>query len=428
MDLLVVGAGPTGLAVMKALNEAGISFVGTEAHEEVGGNWHHGVYPSAAIISSRRTTEFPDDPMPASWPDFPSAAQMAAYYKGFADRHDLRRHIRFRSEVASVRPDGDAWTVTWNEGASERFRGVLVANGHHWDRRWPSWIDAFRGERLHSKDYKQRSQLDGRRVLVIGAGNSGCDLVCESSRFGASVDWSIRRGVHILPKSIGGRPTVEWMSPWLPVPVQRALMAMVLRITVGPLERLGLPTPAQRLFETHPTVSSDVLHQLEHGRIRVRPDVASVEGTTVTFADGQVGTYDLVVCATGFHVSFPFLPAGLVPVDGPVARLVGGMVRPDARHLWVLATGQARYGIGPLLRPMAQLLAEWIGLQDELSVPLGRVLMQAGVRVSDTHLVDPHQVLRDVRRGRRATPWLRRLAARHGWVGAPGPVLQPLVA
>lgn len=392
--MLIVGAGPLGLAVAKALGEARIPYAQWEATDHVGGNWAHGVYETAHIISSRRTTEFPDWPMPADWTDFPSAAQMRAYYEGFTDAHDLRGRIRFGTPLLAARPLPDRTWEAVHPGGAERFDGLVVCTGHHWDRAWPDWIDRFEGRRLHSKDYRRPDELRGARVLVVGGGNSGCDLVSEAARVGASATWSLRRGYWFLPKTMLGRPTVELMKGWMPVPAQRAMMRALLRVTVGRYEDYGLPRPDHRLFEAHPSVSTEALHYLRHGRIAVRPDVADAHGDRIRFVDGREEAFDLVVCATGFHLSFPFLPEGTVPVVGKAAQLYGGLVRPEHRHLYVFGTSQARYGIGPLVRPYARMVARWIALQDRMEPNLGEVLQRLGQRPEADHLVDPHAALR----------------------------------
>lgn len=417
MKLLLIGAGPTGLAVGKALREVGIDVVQVEATDHVGGNWAHGVYTTAHIISSKRTTELPDFPMPREYPDFPSAEQMRLYFESYAERFGLGAQIRFNTRVERVEPVGasacDGWDV-WFGGAArpERFRGVIVCNGHHWERSWPAWARGFAAESApflkHSKDFKHPDELRGKRVLVVGGGNSGVDLVSEAARVGVRADWSLRRGYWFMPKTVFGMPSIELVRGWLPVGAQRLIMKSLIKVVVGSYARYGLPAPDHDLFEAHPTVSTEVFHYLKHGRIQPRPDVAVVEsrpdGVGVRFADGHEAVYDLIVCATGYDVSFPFLPEGLVPIRGKVAELYAGMLRPEWRHLWVVGTSQPRYGIGPLLRPLGQLIAQWVPIQDGIEVPLGAVLKEMGVKPTSNHLVDPHAALRLLAVARRLTP------------------------
>lgn len=420
--LLVLGAGPTGLAVAKALTDAGLDYEQVEARDAVGGNWVDGVYASAHLISSRDTTQYDDFPMPSDYPDFPSAAQMRRYFQSYAERFGLLARVRFGAEVTAVRPPAGAssdWRVTFADGRAQSYRGVIVCNGHHWAKSFPRWAEGFTGERLHSKDYKAPADLAGKRVLVVGGGNSGCDIVSEAARVGATADWCLRRGYWFVPKTVFGRPTIEMLRPWMPVPVQRLVMRMLLPVVVGSYASYGLPEPDHRIFEAHPSVSTEVFHYLKHGRITPRPDVAAVDGRRVRFVDGRAADYDIVVFATGFDVSFPFLEPGMVPVDGKTPQLLGGMLRPEHRHLWIVGAYQPRYGIGPLLTPLGKVIAKWVPLQDELSVPLGRVLADLGVKPPRSHLVDPHGARRQLQLAGRLTPLLRWRAKHRGWLGRP---------
>ncbi len=406
----------------KALGEAGVAYVQVEATGDVGGNWAHGVYETAHIISSRLTTQYDDFPMPADWPDFPSGQQMHAYLRSYAEHFHLGDRIRFHAEVQQVSPTPEGrWAVRFAD-RTEHYRGVVVCNGHHWAKVYPRWTHAFAGEVLHSKDYKRPEQLTGKRVLVLGGGNSGCDLVSEAARVGAAADWSLRRGYWFLPKTFFGAPSVELMKPWLPLVVQKSVVKMLLRVVVGDYQDYGLPAPDHDLFEAHPSISTEVFHYLKHGRIRPRPDVERVEGRTVHFVDGSTAEYDTIALGTGFDVSFPFLAPGVVPVIGKVPQLYAGMLRPEHRHLWVMGSFQARYGIGPLLRPLGLLLADWVKLQDELNVPLGELLRRMGDRPPTTHLVDPHAARRRMALGRRLVPVLRWRAARLGLLQRPSGV------
>ena len=399
-QFLVVGAGPLGLAMAKALGEADVPYVQVEATDHVGGNWAHGVYETAHIISSRKTTEYPDYPMPSHYPDFPSGKQMCAYYNDFADAHGLRDNIRFNSPLTHCAPVDGLWQCTFADGTVERFKGVYVANGHHWKRNFPAWVEQFEGEVLHSKDYKRPDDLRGKRVLVLGGGNSGCDLASEAARVGANADWSLRRGYWILPKSVMGRPVIEFVTPSVPVFVQRLFVKAMVRLVIGRYTDYGLPHPDHEPFDRHPTVNTEVFHYLAHGKIQPRPDVERVEGKTVFFTDGTSAEYDLIACGTGFQVCFPFFDEGLVSVKGKVATLIGGALVEGQRHLYIVGAYQPRYGLGPVVRPYVQMLARWATLQDELSVPLANVLMALGQTAPVTEVMDPHKSIREVRRTR----------------------------
>lgn len=419
---LIIGAGPCGLGVAKALKEAGIPYTQAEADREVGGNWYHGVYETAHIISSRRTTEYADFPMPPDYPDFPSQRQMGDYYKLYTDTFGLRDDIEFNTKVVMCRPrEDEKWEVETvspaggsggtAETQSEKrvYKGIIVCNGHHWDRRFPHYEGTFSGEMIHSKDYKNPRQLEGKRVLVIGGGNSACDIVSEAARVGAEAHLSLRRGYWFLPKTLFGQPSAESPAMYLPIFLQRFILKLMLRVVVGKYEDYGLPHPDHKLFEHHPTVSSEILHYFKHGRIKPHKDIERFAGKTIHFVDGSQAEIDTIVCATGFYVSFPFLPAGLVPVKNDnIAQLYGGCLLPDYKNIYVFGTQQVRYGVGPLITPAAALLAKMIKMQDEMRLPIGLVMKESGAPLPTTHLIDPIASLRRMKLARWTLPLLAR--------------------
>jgi hypothetical protein len=405
----IIGAGPVGLGMARALLKHEIPYDELEADSDLGGNWKHGVYTTAHIISSRKTTEFADYPMPADYPDFPSAQQMYDYLCDYARHFKLLPHIKFNTKVLMARPLPDRrWELELDSGERRIYKGVLVCNGHHWDRRWPNYPGKFTGEYIHSKDYRSPDMLRGKRVLVIGGGNSACDIAAESARVAQRCDLSIRRGYWFLPKTMLGIPTAELALDWAPVWLQRAVLRLLLRVIVGDYRKYGLPLPNHRIFEAHPTLNSELLHYIKHGRIKPRPDIARFKGQRVHFVDGTSEGYDLVIAATGFHVSFPFLPPGLVPVKGPIAQVYGGCVLPDCKHLYIIGSTQVRYGFGPLVTPGAEVVVQMMQLQDQMELPIGLVMKESGVRLPTTHLVDPFKTLRSMRRAKHTLPLLLR--------------------
>jgi len=243
----VIGAGPHGLAATKALGQLGIEVEGFERSDDVGGNWNfHGetsrVYQSTHLISTKPFTQFPDFPMPDAYPDYPSHWQVHAYLRSYADHFGLRERIHFRSEVTAVEsePSG-GWQVTWQNRANgehtqQRFAGVVIANGHNWVPKMPQYpgLESFTGELRHSADYKSADMLRGRRVLVIGAGNTGCDIAVEAAQHAGSVLHSTRRGYYYNPKYALGRPSDQTADLLLalrvPLSVRRAMYKAVLRL------------------------------------------------------------------------------------------------------------------------------------------------------------------------------------------------------
>lgn len=405
--MALIGAGPVGLGMAKALLEHKIPYEQLEADDDLGGNWYHGVYDTVHIISSRKTTEYADYPMPADYPDFPSRQQMLNYLRSYAEKFQLCPRIQLNTKVVMALPLGDGrWELELASGEKRVYKGLIVCNGHHWDRRFPKYPGKFEGDYLHSKDYRSPYQLIGKRVLVIGGGNSGCDIASEAARVGKMARISLRRGYWFLPKTLLGIPSAELIKGWVPVWAQRMFLRAMLRITIGKYSDYGLPEPDHKIFEAHPTINSELLYYIKQGDVCARPDIAKFEGKMVHFVDGSSEEFDVVVCATGYNVSFPFLPPGLVPVKGSVAQTYGGCVLPEYRNLYIIGTSQVRYGFGPLVTPGMDLMARMMKAQDKMELPIGLVLKESGVRPPRTHLVDPHAALRGIRRAKRMMPIL----------------------
>ena len=415
---LLIGAGPCGLGTARGLMEEGVAYDHVEADEEVGGNWFHGVYPSAHIISSKKITEYPGYPMPDHYPDFPSAQNMLDYYIDYAKHFGLYDNIEFRTRVDYIRPvEDNKWEVTLSTGERRLYGGVLMANGHHWHRKWPKYegMDTFEGEVMHSKDYKRREQVAGRKVVVVGGGNSACDLASESARLGEKAYISMRSGVWFLPKTFLGKPLADSPFATWPVWFQRGLLRIVLKLVQGDWSDYGLPNPTHKPYEKHPTLGSEVLHYIKHGRLTPKPAIRRLDGKFVEFEDGSRVEADLLACATGYHLSYPFLPKELQRVEGTVAQVYGWSMLEDYQGLYYLGWYQFRGGVGQVFEPYGRLVAKHIKLQQELTVPVGEVMKERGDKIRETHLVDPYEVIkgvaRDVKRYDRFSDYARGYAS-----------------
>jgi len=364
----VVGAGPCGLAGLKALLAEGLEAVAFEQAGGIGGNWrfspepgHSSVYETTHIISSRKHSSFEDFPMPDDYPDFPSHRQMLAYFEAYAERFGLLPHIRLNTRVVAAERGADGrWAVT-SEGAGERrtetFDHLLVASGHHSDPRMPDYPGAFSGETLHSHAYKSAAPFRGKRVLVVGGGNSACDIAVETSRVASRTAISMRRGYPIVPKLLFGKPadTQLYRLRHLPRFLRRPAAQLMLRIAIGRYERYGLQRPKTRALEAHPTLNSDLLNALRHGIVHPRPGIARLDGESIVFEDGRREAFDVLVYATGYRISVPFLSAAhadfdradppplyLKMIPGAVDRLYFlGLFQPIG-CIWNLADLQAR--------------------------------------------------------------------------------------
>jgi hypothetical protein len=366
----VVGAGPAGLTVAKNFAASGIPFDAFEREADVGGNWHFGqqsssVYASTHMISSKRLTEYTDFPMPKSFPPYPSHRQALEYLKLYAKHFDLYSHIQFRTAITRIEPAGDLWSVTLSDGGPPRlYKGVVVANGHHWDPQPHRLAGSFNGQIIHSRDYKSPEILRGKRVLVVGAGNSGCDIAVEAAQYADASYLSMRRGYHFLPKFLHGRPIdlcADNMHRWRwPLWLQRWVSSIMVGIAIGRPQRYGLPAPDHKLFETHPIVNSQLLYFVGHGRIQVFPNVEMLCGDCVRFRDGREVPVDLIVMAIGYKVSFPFLDSSLVLDDKGRPKLFLNAFHPDYDNFFVAGLLQPNSGLWGLVDYQAQLMAAYI--------------------------------------------------------------------
>lgn len=312
----IIGAGPMGLCAARQLQKHGIPFVGFELHEDVGGLWdidnpHSTMYESAHLISSKRTTEFSEFPMADDVAPYPNHSEMRRYFRDYAEHFGLREHYEFGTRVQSLERQDKGWRLTSERNGERRewqVDGVLIASGTLHAPNQPELPGRFDGELLHSADYRSPALFEGKRVLVIGCGNSACDIAVDAVHRARSVDISVRRGYYFLPKFLLGRPIDTFGGAVkLPRPLKQRIDGALIRALIGKPSDYGLPDPDYRLYESHPVVNSLVLHHLGHGDIKARPDLASVEGRQVAFRDGSRADYDLILQATGYKLDYPFI-------------------------------------------------------------------------------------------------------------------------
>jgi cation diffusion facilitator CzcD-associated flavoprotein CzcO len=419
----VIGAGFAGLGATRALLARGVAVHVYEAKPDVGGNWLDGVYDSTHLITSRNSTGFPEFPLPRDLPDFPHWKDLLEYLRSYADEFGLREHIRFGHEVTRVVPAGvddgtDGWLVTYRGPDGEqvrRYAGVVIANGHHWDKFVPRKAGTFTGAQIHVKDYKRPEDLVGPRVLVVGAGVSACDLAVEASRTFGVADISMRRTHHFIPKTLFGKPVTDLNSPWMPGWLQRTMSGFALRVVNGPFSRYGMPAPDHKLFAEQVTINSQLLYAMRHGAVRYRPDIERFDGRAVRFVDGRVEEYDGVVWATGYRVTFPFLDRATFQWTDGVPRRVCGMLPERVAGLYVFGLMQLRGGAGPMLSRSAELLADLVRAQERTDHPISLDL--ARVRKPDARFyVSVPEMTRQVALERRLLAAHGRLARLRGRV------------
>ena len=370
----VIGAGSSGIAAAKALHERGIEFDCFETSDRVGGNWVFGnvngmsaAYRSLHINTSRARMEYSDYPMPSAYPDFPHHTQIAEYFDAYVDRFGFRDRITFQTGVERARRGDDGvWDLTLSTGETRRYDALLVANGHHWDPRWPEppYPGELTGIQMHAHDYVDNTELRDRDVLVVGIGNSAMDIAVESSFVARRTLISSRRGAYILPKYLFGRPldqigvnSLTGRTPWR---LRQAALSALYRIGVGEMPDYGLPAPDHKLGEAHPTISSDFLNRIAHGEISWRPGVASLDGERVRFADGAAEPVDVIIWCTGYKVTFPFFEEQFISAPDNDLPLFRRVVKPGIDNLFFVALLQPLGATMPLAEAQGRWIADYL--------------------------------------------------------------------
>ena len=341
----VIGAGAGGLSATRHLLEAGQQVVVFEKGSHVGGLWVYDndnglsvAYESLHINSEPTVTSYRGYPFPPGTPVFPAHRHVASYLSAFTDDFGIRPLIRFNTTVTQVAPTDDGrWTVHTETGDPETFDAVVVAPGHQGVPAHPEWAPAFEGEYLHSHSYRRPQDFEGKRVLVVGVGNSGLDIAADLAPFAASTTTSARSPVLIMPRMILGMPSARVLGrlnkPWLPWIVQRQIMRTISRIYHGRMEQWGFVTPKTR---THPASNATFMAHVSYGRIGVKPGVRSVAGKTVSFVDGSELEVDTIIAATGYHIDLPFLDPSIAPVRERRLEAYRRIVHPDRPGLYFI--------------------------------------------------------------------------------------------
>lgn len=421
----VIGAGPAGLCVADALLRAGLKFDVYERNSGVGGIWDIDradtpMYETAHMISSRDRSAFRGFPMPREYPDYPSHRQVLDYLRDFARRRGILSHIWLGQEVRRVERLDGGWRVHLPNGHSRDYRWLVCAPGANRDPVSPRIPGEFSGTVMHARDYRSPDQLQGRRVLVVGGGNSGCDIACDAAEHATRAFISLRRGYHIVPKYVFGMPAdvFEARSPPLPAWLRQRLMSLVLASIASNPVRHGWPRPDHRLFESHPILNSRIRSLLQERRLRVKPDVASLDGTRVVFSDQSTEEIDVVILATGYRMSLPFLDETIFQWDRGRPRLYLQLFHPHHDDLFVVGLIETNRGIFPFLSLMAHVVAMAIrdlSSGNEAAARLAtlrrddRPDLSGGIRFVDS---DRHCGYVDARSYER---YLCRLIGRMGW-------------
>jgi cation diffusion facilitator CzcD-associated flavoprotein CzcO len=354
MKYAIIGAGPSGLAAARNLQKLGIPFVGFEKYSDVGGLWniqnpHSTVYESAHLISSKTMTEFHEFPMKEGTPDYPAHHHLNQYFKDFSEHFKLKEHYLFNSEIKKVERTADGmWDIHYNQAGKDqvmKVKGVILATGTLHYPNEPKYEGKFTGEIIHSSKYKSPKSFEGKRVLIIGAGNSGCDIAVDAIHWAKFVDMSLRRGYHFVPKYIFGKPADTMGKMKIPGFIKKAVQKKILQFVVGDPSRVGFPKADHALFESHPIVNSLVLYHAGHGDLRIQKDIDRMDGKRVYFKGGASEEYDLIVNATGYKLKYPFMNDQDLNWKGARPDFYLNIFHPEYDNLFILGMVEA-LGIG----------------------------------------------------------------------------------
>lgn len=430
----VIGAGCSGITAVKNLLQAGVTdIVCYDQNSDVGGNWiyspktsHSSVCETTHIISSKTLSQYLDYPMPGDYPDYPSHEQVLAYFQSYARHFGIYPYIRFNTRVKHVAKMADQrWQVELESGEEETFDFLFIANGHHSVPRHPKLPGEFTGEYLHSHQYKTNKPFAGRRVLVIGSGNSGCDCAVEVSRVADHVAISMRRPHYIVPKFFLGRPadTFNKRMLWLPKPIAELARKLSLRIQVGDYRDYGMEKPDFPVTKDHPTLNSELLYKIRHGKVYPRRGVKSIAGKTVTFSDGKIEDYDTIIAATGYKIATPFFDDDFINYEeADRIPLYLRIFHPDHPTLVFIGLVQPQGSVWPLSDAQSKLAANYVMGRWRLPNNVARLAEQDSDYIekefikSKRHTIEVHyhpylnRLLREIPKG--AAPDWKHLEAR----------------
>jgi cation diffusion facilitator CzcD-associated flavoprotein CzcO len=367
----VIGAGACGICAAKYLLEVGFDVSVFEIGSQIGGMWCYGndngrssAYRTLHINTSRGVTRFSDLDFDAQTQDFPDHVDMHRYLVRYAEHFGVTPRIRFHSEVRQVRPAFDPareapkWELEIAGGTVEVFDAVIVATGHLTRpyevpelTRFGEGVSestsqaeshgaggpAFAPQYLHSHHYKGPEPYVGKRICVVGIGNSACDIASDVCVTSPRCVLVARSGVLILPKLLFGRAftdiTAQIQRPWIPRPLRRRITRFLTWLAHGDLTRWGFKRPETL---THVTSNATVVTDIAYRRIEVKGGIAGIEGRTIRFDDDTAEEFDVLIAATGYRIDLDILPREVVNAEDNQLGLYMRIVPPGWPGLYFM--------------------------------------------------------------------------------------------
>lgn len=382
----IIGSGSSGITAAKTLKEHGIEFDCFEKGSCIGGLWRYNndnqmssAYHSLHINSNKYAMAYSDFPMPEDYPMFPHHTQILQYFEDYVEHFGLRPFIQFNTEVLDVkRLEKGGYQVVTNKG-TEVYQTVLIANGHHWNPRYPNFSGEFTGETLHSHYYRVPDQIMNKDLLIVGIGNSAVDIACEAARLHTGkVVISTRSSAHIIPNWLWDIPIDRLGNPIianLPLKLQSLIVQISLLLARGRQHKYGVPVPNYPVLHEHPTISQDLLSLTGRGLIKFKPAVQELHGKTVIFADDSRQDFDMIIYATGYKITFPFLKDIAFQAKDNEFRLYKKVIHPDYPDLFFIGLIQP---LGALM-PLAEIQSKWIAkiIKGEVHLPSREAMLKS---------------------------------------------------
>ncbi|BCG49545.1 flavin-containing monooxygenase, PedG homolog [Candidatus Profftella armatura (Diaphorina cf. continua)] len=369
VKLCIIGGGPLGIGLGRELSEGNIDYDLYEMESDLGGVWNNQascgrVYPSLHLISPKFNTQVPDYPMPDDYPVYPNHSMMLNYLRSYAKKFDVYNHSIFNTEVINLEQYEDIWQVELSNGKKKKYDFIAVCNGAQRIARYPNYSGYFSGEILHSMDYKSPDQIRNKRVLVVGAGNSGCDIAVDASHHSERVYHSTRRGYHYYPKFIDGKPTPQWMlqlgNKFSSKEETMAYIKQVFKLAGFDGVDYGLEKPDHPLDAAHPIMNSQILYHIGHGDILPKGDIKNFNGNIVYFVDGTYVKVDTIIYATGYNRHFPFISKKKLEWKLGIPDLFIHIAPRNLDNIFFFGFVNAAAGLGDGLRLQGQFIRSYI--------------------------------------------------------------------